>query len=163
MPGSKRNSAKSWWPHRFESTSPPGINSSRGSERPLCRAGIRPLNKKPRNHVRNCETCIDTTPQPDNFNSRIASPAPLRCESRISKYLQDRTTPGAPAWKAASTASFRLCGVLLLLPDSVGISTSMPDQIWVFVPATPQARVWSLGRHSRPKALCVEFPHSCVL
>ncbi len=47
-------------------------------------------------------------------NSRIASPAPLRLARRISEYLRERITPGAPARKAASTASFTLCGVHLL-------------------------------------------------
>ena len=74
-----------------------------------------------------------------NFNSRIASPAPLRLASRISEYFRDRSTPGAPARKAARTASFTLCGVHLLLLGSVGISISMPGQIKVFVPATPSS------------------------
>jgi hypothetical protein len=39
--------------------------------------------------------------QLDNFNSRIAAPAPLRLASRISEYLRDRSTPGAPARNAA--------------------------------------------------------------
>ena len=67
--------------------------------------------------------------QLDNFNSRIASPAPLRLASRISEYLRDKITPGAPAWKAARTASFTLWGVRLLLLGSVGISISMPGHI----------------------------------
>ena len=60
--------------------------------------------------------------------SRIASPAPLRLASRISEYLRDRSTPGAPARNAARTASFTLCGVDLLLLGSVGISISMPGR-----------------------------------
>src|ERR1035437_11170523 len=71
-----------------------------------------------------------------NFNSRIASPAPLRLASRISEYFRDRSTPGAPARRAARTAAFTLCGVHLLLLGSVGISISMPGQIRGFVPAT---------------------------
>ncbi|HWO38439.1 MAG TPA: hypothetical protein VNO32_57435, partial [Candidatus Acidoferrum sp.] len=63
------------------------------------------------------------------FNSRIASPAPLRFASRISEYLRDRITPSAPAWKAPSTAPFTLGGVPLLLSGPVGISISMPGQI----------------------------------
>src|SRR5215471_1045964 len=77
--------------------------------------------------------------QPDSFNSRIASPAPLRSESRISEYFRDRITPGAPARNTACTASLTLCGVHLLLTGSVGISISMPGQIRVFVPATPSS------------------------
>src|ERR1700752_2498290 len=73
----------------------------------------------------------------DSLNSRIASPAPPRSASRISEYLRDRIMPGAPARKAARTASLTLCGVHLLLFGSVGISISTPGQIKVFVPATP--------------------------
>src|ERR1051326_1490338 len=65
----------------------------------------------------------------DSLSSRMASPAPLRLASRISEYLRDRRTPGAPARNAASTASFTLCGVHLLLLASVGMSISTPGQI----------------------------------
>src|ERR1700751_3188358 len=63
------------------------------------------------------------------FGSRIASPAPLKSASRISEYLRDRITPGAPARNAAETACFTLWGVHLLWFDSVGMSMSMPGQI----------------------------------
>ena len=75
-----------------------------------------------------------------SFNSRIASPAPLRLASRISEYLRDRITSGAPARRAARTASLTLCDVHLLLLGSVGMSISMPGQIRVLVPATPASR-----------------------
>src|ERR1700722_11147091 len=75
--------------------------------------------------------------QTDSFSSRIASPAPLRFASRISEYLRDNKTPGAPACNAAVTDDFTLCGVHLWLPFSVGISISIPGQINVFVPSTP--------------------------
>src|SRR5580765_8334166 len=79
-----------------------------------------------------------------DFNSRIASPAPLRLARRISEYFRDRRTPGAPARKAARTASLTLCGVDLLLFGSVGISISIPGRIRVLVPATPsRARLGS--------------------
>src|SRR5579872_6369105 len=74
---------------------------------------------------------------PYDFNSRMASPAPLRLASRISEYLRDRINPGAPPRRAARTACFTLCGVHLLFPVSVGISISIPGQINVLVPETP--------------------------
>src|ERR1043166_3972335 len=67
--------------------------------------------------------------QLDSFNSRMASPAPLRLASLISEYLRERSTPGAPARNAASTAALTLCGVHLLWLASVGMSISMPGQI----------------------------------
>jgi hypothetical protein len=59
------------------------------------------------------------TPRPrlvahTNLSSLMASPAPLRSASRISEYLRESSTPGAPARNAANTASFTACGVLLL-------------------------------------------------
>ena len=46
--------------------------------------------------------------QLENFNSRTASPAPLRFANRISEYLRERMIPGAPARNAACTAAFTL-------------------------------------------------------
>src|ERR1700676_4285708 len=43
--------------------------------------------------------------QTANFSSLMAAPAPLRLARRISEYLRERTTPCAPARKAAATAS----------------------------------------------------------
>src|SRR5579864_1616684 len=60
--------------------------------------------------------------QAGSFHSRMALPAPVRLARRISEYLRERRTPGAPARRAAVTASFTLCGVDLLLGGSVGIS-----------------------------------------
>ena len=51
---------------------------------------------------------------PANFISRSACPAPLRSGSLISEYLRESSTPGAPARRAAITASLTLCGVHLL-------------------------------------------------
>ena len=99
-------------------------NSNRSPGKPGVKIHITDCRNRPRYIHRPPRNCS----QLDNFNSRIASPAPLRLARRISEYFRDRRTPGAPARKAARTASFTLCGVDLLLCGSVGISMSMPGQ-----------------------------------
>jgi len=61
-----------------------------------------------------------------NLSSRRASPAPARFVSFISAYFRDKTTPGAPAWKAASTAAFTSEGCVRFSSSFVGMSMSIP-------------------------------------
>jgi len=50
--------------------------------------------------------------------------------SRISEYLRERSTPCAPPANAAFTAAYTSSGRVFLLVGAVGMSTSIPGQIF---------------------------------
>src|ERR1035441_1823927 len=63
------------------------------------------------------------------LNSFTAAPPPDRLASRISEYFLEKTTPSAPALKAANVASWTSSGAVSFSPWLVGMSISMPGEI----------------------------------
>jgi len=94
---------------------------------------------------------------------RNASPAARRLAKCISEYLRERITPSAPAPRAARTASRTSCGSVFFSSWPVGMSMSIPGQIFgepgVFAAGadsgeweeTPVMRVAFPVPHNRPE------------
>src|SRR5262249_56209223 len=78
-----------------------------------------------------------------SFKSRTARPAARMLSRRISEYLRDSSAPCAPPSNAALTASYTSEGRVFLLVAAVGMSMSIPGQIFI-VPALATARAVSL-------------------